>query len=245
MIVSWFSAGVSSAVATKMAIQRFGEVKVIYTHIEDQHEDTMRFIKDCEEWFGIEIEIQQSPLISVENACLQSAYMVSPNGAACTRLLKRRVRKEWELNNLGNEYIWGFDFEERERAGRMSESTPDNVHHFPLIDAGITKKRAHGILRKQGVKRPAMYDMGYPNNNCVGCLRGGMGYWNKIREDFTEVFESRCQLEEKLALIMQGKVGARIFKDFKLRDLTIGRGRDQKVIVPDCGLFCDIDYSSQ
>ena len=39
MIVSWFSAGVSSAVATKLTVEKYGKIKIIYTHIEDQHED--------------------------------------------------------------------------------------------------------------------------------------------------------------------------------------------------------------
>ena len=43
--VSWFSAGVSSAVATKLAIDDIDQI--IYTHIDDQHPDTMRFVKDC------------------------------------------------------------------------------------------------------------------------------------------------------------------------------------------------------
>lgn len=31
-----------------------------------------------------------------------------------------------------------------------------------------------------------MYDLGYANNNCIGCVKGGIGYWNKIRIDFPE-----------------------------------------------------------
>ena len=45
--VSWFSAGVSSAVATKLAIDEIDEI--IYNHIDDHHPDNMRFIEDCEE----------------------------------------------------------------------------------------------------------------------------------------------------------------------------------------------------
>ena len=58
LTVSWFSAGVSSAVATKLEIDRID--RIIYTHIDDQHPDTMRFVKDCEQWFGKEVEILQS-----------------------------------------------------------------------------------------------------------------------------------------------------------------------------------------
>ncbi len=33
-----------------------------------------------------------------------------------------------------------------------------------------------------------MYRLGYVNNNWVGGWKGGMGYWNKIRVDFPDVF---------------------------------------------------------
>ncbi len=46
-MMSWFSAGVSSAAATKLMIKDIDHI--IYIHIEDQHRDTLRFVKDCED----------------------------------------------------------------------------------------------------------------------------------------------------------------------------------------------------
>lgn len=233
MIVSWFSAGVSSAVATKIILNKYPDTRIIYTHVEDQHEDTLRFIDDCEKWFEKKIEILQSPLKSVNNACRQSRFVKGPHGASCSRLLKIRVRKEWEIDN-GNDYVyvWGFDCTEKDRAERVVESNPDNEHYFPLIENNIDKQAAHGILDKAGIKRPVMYDMGYPNNNCIGCIKGGGGYWNKIKQDFPEVFKARCEMERI--------IGGTIFKEFYLDEMPEDYGRDLKVIVPDCGLFCDI-----
>jgi 3'-phosphoadenosine 5'-phosphosulfate sulfotransferase (PAPS reductase)/FAD synthetase len=231
--VSWFSAGVSSAVATKLALNKYGDIKIIYTHIDDQHPDTLRFLKDCEKWFNAEVEILKSELKTVNNACRKASFINSPHGASCSRLLKKRVRKEWEIENGENNiYIWGMDFSEKEknRAKRLVEVMPDNKHIFPLIDAQLTKQDAHGMIEKAGIKRPVMYDMGYPNNNCIGCLKGGMGYWNKIRNDFPDVFQNRIELEEI--------IGGRIFKEFDLKDLPENVGRLQPIIVPDCGLFC-------
>ena len=34
-----------------------------------------------------------------------------------------------------------------------------------------------------------MYKLGYKNNNCIGCVKGQAGYWNKIRKDFPDVFD--------------------------------------------------------
>lgn len=233
MIVSWFSAGVSSAVATKKAIEKYGKIKIIYTHIEDQHEDTLRFIADCAKWFNNPIEINQSKLKSVENACLQTGWVNSPRGAACTSLLKRRIRKEWELDNgTDHIYIWGLDFEEKDRAERLVNKNPYTEHEFPLIESQLTKKEVHGMIERSGIKRPIMYDLGYPNNNCIGCVKGGMGYWNKIRIDFPEVFKKRCEMERKL--------GGKIFKEFYLDELPENLGRELKIIVPDCGLFCEV-----
>lgn len=233
MIVSWFSAGGSSAVATKLALNKYGYVRIIYTHIEDQHPDTFRFLKDCERWFGKEIEINQSPLKSVENACLSASFINSPHGASCSKLLKRRVRKEWQVKNPGRHlYIWGMDATEKDRAERLIESMPEYDHEFPLIDQQLTKSEVHGMLEKAGIERPVMYDMGYPNNNCVGCVKGGMGYWNKIRQDFPDVFKSRCELERK--------IGGKVFKEFYLDELPEHAGRNLKIIVPDCGMFCGV-----
>jgi hypothetical protein len=56
MIISWWSAGVTSAVATKLAIQEFGdEVKPIYFGIDSAHSDNARFKEQCEDWYGCEI----------------------------------------------------------------------------------------------------------------------------------------------------------------------------------------------
>ena len=78
-----------------------------------------------------------------------------------------------------------------------------------------------------------MYDLGYPNNNCVGCVKGGMGYWNKIRKDFPDVFNNRARLERE--------IGATCIKNIYLDELDPNRGNGLKIIVPDCGMFCARD----
>ncbi len=59
MKVSWFSTGVSSFIATYL--ERNNIDKIIYTHINDQHSDTLRFLHDCERALDEEIKILQSP----------------------------------------------------------------------------------------------------------------------------------------------------------------------------------------
>ena len=43
-----------------------------------------------------------------------------------------------------------------------------------------------------------MYRLGYKNNNCIGCVKGQAGYWNKIRVDFPERFAEMAAIEREL-----------------------------------------------
>jgi len=230
--VSSFSAGVSSAVATKLAISDIDVI--IYTHIEDQHPDTLRFVRDCETWFGKPIEILYPEYKSVENACLMASFISGPHGAACSRLLKKRTADQWLMEQFSGvhiRHVWGFDYDEQNRRDRIISALPTQEHLFPLIDRKFRKKNAHQVLKASGIKRPAMYDMGYSNNNCIGCVRGGKGYWNHIRVDFPEVFEARAKLERR--------IGASCVNGTFLDELNPNVGRHSPPIVEECGMFCE------
>lgn len=226
MKVSWFSAGVSSAVATKLS----NPDVIIYIHINDQHPDTMRFITDCEKWFGKEIIRLQHNLKTVEDACRRKGAISFFHYAPCTQYLKKEVRKIWEQQNPGRyTYVWGFDAQETGRIERLRAAMPDHDHEFPLSE--LSKEDCHGLLARAGIKRPAMYELGYPNNNCVGCLKGSKGYWNKIRKDFPEVFAARSAMERRF--------GHSIIKGTFLDELKLNTGRCEP-IMQECGVMCEI-----
>lgn len=234
LTVCWLSAGVSSFVAgwlLKDQVDRY-----IYIDVDDQHEDSMRFIKDCEKVLGKKIEILKSEYSCVENCVrmfngFRNAYT---SFAPCTNWLKKRVRKEWEDKHWEDNitYVWGMDCTEENRAERIKDGMKRYKHIFPLIDEHIDKNSAHAICERLGIARPKMYDLGYNNNNCIGCVKGGMGYWNKIRKDFPEVFEQRAKLERD--------IGHSILKECYLDELEEGRGRMTEVNA-ECDIFCEIN----
>lgn len=236
--VCWVSAGVSSFMSGVLAENID---KWIYIDISDQHPDSLRFVTDCEKAIGQKIEILRSSEYSSVEECVRTfgGFKNHANGfAPCTNWLKKRVRKEWEEKHKGYNltYVWGFDLNEKQRAERTIESNPQAAHEFPLIDKGLSKQEVHGMFERMfDFPRPKMYDMGYPNNNCIGCIKGGMGYWNNIRKDFPDVFESRAKLERE--------VGHAILKDYKgnpifLDELDPNRGNMNTEIFPDCGVMC-------
>lgn len=211
----------------------------IYIDIDDQHPDSIRFVKDCESAIGQKIRILRARDYRCVEDCVRAfgGFRANNGFAPCTNWLKKRVRKEWEAENREYEltYVWGYDGNELNRAEKMVEENPQAKHQFPLIEQGLEKEAVHGLFEHMfQFKRPLMYDLGYPNNNCIGCIKGGMGYWNHIRRDFPEVFESRSKLERM--------VGFSILKDkdgpIYLDELDPDRGDMEIEIFPECGLMC-------
>lgn len=172
MKVCWISAGVSSFIAGYL--ERDSVDKYIYIDIADQHPDSLRFIRDCEKALRKPIEILCSSEYHSVEECVRAFghFRIARSGfAPCTAWLKKRVRKQWEYEHRGADitYVWGMDVEERRRAQNIEDTMTEFHHVFPLIDRQLTKQDCHAMLERIGIKRPAMYDMGYHNNNCIGC----------------------------------------------------------------------------
>ena len=108
----------------------------------------------------------------------------------------------------------------------------DSVNRKTDTREHIGKEEAHEILWASGIKRPAMYNLGYHNNNCVGCIKGGKGYWNKIRVDFPKVFKARAELERW--------AGASCINGVFLDELNPEAGRHDEPINDDCGILCEL-----
>lgn len=234
MKICWISAGISSFIAGYFS--RDTVDKYIYIDVKDQHPDSLRFIRDCEKLLGKRIEIIRScKYLDVEDVARRTGFLNSPYGAPCTGMLKMAVRKEWESEyyqqsgKIDLEYVWGYDVTERRRAAHMIENFPEFKHEFPLIDRNLRKEDAHALAMKLGLRRPLMYDLGYSNNNCIGCVKGGKGYWNKIRKDFPDVFQRRAKLERDL--------GCSCINGCFLDELDPNDGRGG-VVVPECSVFC-------
>lgn len=231
--VCWFSCGASSFLAAWLVRDTVDDI--IYTHVANQHPDSLRFLYDCEKLLNRKITVLQSDYYHDIYDVFRARQLINtPHGAPCTSVLKKAVRKRWECEHPGKYiYVWGFDCTERSRAERLVENMPNVQHEFPLIDNNLTKEDVHGYCQSLGIKRPVMYDLGYNNNNCVGCVKGGMGYWNKIRKDFPEVFDKMASIEREL--------GSTCINGVYLDELDPNRGRQDNIVIPECDIFCQIN----
>lgn len=240
-IVCRFSCGAASAVATKLAIAKYGRERVVITYCDpgSEHPDNPRFLADCERWFGHPITVLKSAEYADTWAIWDTrTFIMNRHGVDCTGLLKRAPT--YEFQQPGDILVFGYTVEERRRAERFREQNFETKLETPLIDAGLTKADCLGMIERAGIELPAMYRLGYHNNNCIGCPKGGMGYWNKIRRDFPEVFERMAAIQRRMGkgsgFWRERDTGERITLD----ELAPDRGSHDDEPNIECSLLCHL-----
>lgn len=230
-ILVWFSCGITSACAAKLATDNFINSEVLYCDtLKHEHPDNLRFMLEVEQWIGKKIKILKShKYTDIFDVFDKTGWLVGPGGARCTTELKRNVREAYQLP--GDIHVFGFSAEETKRIQRFKENNPELHLLFPLADAEMSKQDCANMLLAAGIALPEMYRLGYKNNNCVGCVKGYAGYWNKIRLDFPEVF-ARMAAQER-------KMGVRILEVY-LDELSPNAGRYKSELNIECGPACNL-----
>lgn len=268
-LVCWYSHGAASLVAAKKAIELAPvnhpnhEIVVACIYLENEYHEPERDAH-VEKFLGYPITYLRDEKYgaSVDTVIEKTKYMAGVRGARCTAELKKRVRKEWQ--RFDDVHVFGMTSEEEHRVDRMIDGEPELNIYTPLIDLGMNKRDCFKVMTDAGLELPMMYKLGYMNNNCIGCVKGGTGYWNKIRKDFPEVFERRSRQEylinvalckvsankmrekypEHIALMdadgYEPKVDARGTMRVPLRYLPEDVGSHKDLDIGDCGFVCEV-----
>lgn len=243
-IAVWFSCGAASAVAAKLTLEKYGQnnkISVVNNPIKEEHEDNQRFLKDVEKWLKHPIEFatrSKYPDQSCRDVWEDRRFMSGSMGAPCTLELKKKARQEWEDVNKPDYTVLGFTAEEQKRADRFRLTERDTLL-TPLIDEGYDKQGCFNVLVDAGIELPAIYKLGYPNANCIGCVKAGSAtYWNLVRETFPDVFEQRARQSREIGAKLAYHKGQRVFLDELPAD---AKGRSLKNYDFECGIFCEED----
>lgn len=241
-IAVWFSCGAASAVAAKKTVEKYSSthnIRVLNNPILEEDEDNRRFLKDVEKWIGIKIEIVTSkkyPSASAAEVWAAREFMSGPKGAPCTLELKKYARQEWERENKVDWHVLGFTADEKKRHDRFVLTERSNVLPI-LIDAGITKLDCYSIIQSEGLILPAIYSMGYPNANCIGCVKAtSPTYWTHVRNMHPDVFEKRATQSRDIGAKLVRYKGKRMYLDELPEGAT---GRTMKNMDFECGIFCE------
>ncbi len=240
-IVVWFSCGAASAIALAETIRLYPEcnIRAVNNPVIEEDPDNLRFKNDIAKWLDIEIETAINPDYAHCSAekIWEKGFMSSPHGAPCTKHLKKEARYHWENNNHFDWLVLGFTFDERHRFLNFQATERPNLLGV-LVDQQITKEECFYRLAKAGIKRPAIYERGYPNANCIGCVKAtSPTYWNLVREQDPEVFNRRAEQSRRIGAKLVRHKGDRIFLD-ELPPDAVGSPLETYESF-ECGIFCE------
>lgn len=244
--VCQFSCGAASAVATKITLDEYpGQVDIVNAFLQEEHEDNRRFAADCEAWFGVPITVLRNDQFgaSTIEVWRRRRYIKGPRGAPCSLELKRKLLHAYcEPDDI---QVIGFTSEEQDRFDDLKERFPEIRWKAPLIEKNISKLTCLKIIMRADIEIPEMYNLGYDNANCIGCPKGGQGYWQKIRRDFPERFVQISNLQQEIgpgSHFLQFRSGPRKGERMSLAELPLTKeeaaAEDMKF---NCSFFCDVE----
>lgn len=244
-IVVWFSCGVASAVAAKKAIEIYGKdnkVIIVNTPIKEEHEDNNRFLKDVEKWIKSPIKKAINPKYpnsSIEEIFRERKYMSGIKGAPCTNILKIKARQFFETKINIDYHILGFTLEEWKRQRRFTKAERSN--NIPILSyLLLTKDDCFKELKKANIEIPKIYSFGFPNANCVGCVKSSsVAYWYLVKKHFPKVFQSRDNQSREIGARLLKYKNGRYFLN-EINELPIPKKVDTGSIASDieCSFFC-------
>lgn len=255
-VIAWWSGGVTSAIACKIAIELWGidKVRIVFIDTKNEDEDTYRFMQDCQKWYGKDIEsICNERYIDIKEVWRKYLSLNVAHGAICSSELKREVRVKFLKDNNYSLTVFGFDIGEPKRAKAMTLNYPETNPIYPLLLMGYSKTKCINILSDCGIEIPRAYKLGLNNNNCLntGCVQGGIGYWQMMKIIMPEKFDAMALIEHDLTdkkgqpvtmLKDQGKDGGLVFLKPHpaypfIKDISMMKGRTPKPLM-ECNGFC-------
>lgn len=240
-VLVWWGAGDASTVAADEAIKKYGheKVEVLYCDTsKSEHPDNSRFKVDVEAFLKHPIKVLKSDEFDDIWQVFEKRRFLRDNrtgGAPCTGEMKIAVRHAYQ--QAGDLQIFGFTKDEEKRWIQFGKSFPDVQSEWILKD--ITKMECHEIIRKAGIELPMMYKLGYPNNNCTGCVKAqSVAYWTHIRQDFPEHFGKMSVLERKFNFALNRRTvkGERV--PVFLDEIPPGVRKMKNGLNWECGVLC-------
>jgi 3'-phosphoadenosine 5'-phosphosulfate sulfotransferase (PAPS reductase)/FAD synthetase len=224
----WFSCG-SASFACLWMLKDLPDLTVAYCDTGSEHPDNERFMLDAELACKVNVNVLKNNKYKDHfDVCRKERYLNGVNGARCTVELKKVLRFKYQQPD--DIQVFGYTIDEKHRADRLVKAYPEINARFPLIEKGWNKQDCINLLHRLGIEIPVMYRLGYGNNNCIGCVKGGAGYWNKIRKDFPHKFNEMAQIERE--------VGHSCIKGKFLDELPVDVGVEPKGYEMSCDFIC-------
>lgn len=215
--VVFFSGGEMSWAAGKRAVDKYGveNTTLLFTDTLIEDLDLYRFLQEAADNInrhgGSNISVKQvrledgrTPWEVFDDVGMLGNSRFDP----CSRVLKREPAEAWLTANCDpadTVLVCGIDWTETHRYdGDPKPAHPERRTGFknryaalgwphtwaPMTEAPYLGRREIGEwLKREGIKRARLYEMGFAHNNCGGfCVKAGKGHWAHLLRTLPEVY---------------------------------------------------------
>ena len=233
----WVSQGAASIIAARIELRANPDAILARCETNNEDEDNARFEADCVRWLNTPVTILKSEEYdSVIDVWEGEKFMSSPHGAPCTGFMKIEPRIAFQHPTDVHVFGYTADRGDVNRFERLKANYPELRVKAPLIDAGVTKASALGMLLRAGIEPPRTYAMGFPNANCLqtGCVKAtSPDYWSLFRLRFPDRFAAMAERSRRIGARLTRINDVRIFIDEIPADWPV-----TNPIAPACDFLC-------
>lgn len=182
------SGGLGSAISCLIAFERGLDFEMIFADTLIEDEDLYRFI------WEISLKINK-PLIYLRDGrtpwqvFVDKRFIGNSRTAHCSQILKTNMVRNYldKHAELGDQLVLGMDLSELDRIERAQKNWSPRPVMSLLNELKCWRPQWDDILARWNIKKPRLYDYGFPHNNCGGmCVRAGLKQFATLLANFRD-----------------------------------------------------------
>lgn len=231
--VIYFSGGSGSWAAAKRVIAQHGteSVTLLFADTKTEDCDLYRWLDDAEKNLGVPIT-RLSEGRDVWQVFRDERYIGNSRVDPCSRVLKREILDKWRDTNCTPEnsiHYVGYDWSEGHRVAKLIKYVAPWRYEFPMLERPLmTKAGMLEWMRREGLRPPRLYEMGFEHNNCGGfCVKAGHAQFRHLLKMLPERYAYHEAQEESLRQIVGNYSVLRDRENGESKTLTLRQFRER------------------
>lgn len=207
------SGGLASAANALLAYESGEPFVMWFADTSAEDDDLHRFLYDIE-------KLNIGPMVRLRDGrdpwdvFVDEEYIGNSRTAPCSRILKTDlIEKNLHLFAAPTDpIVIGFSFDEDERHLRAAKRWAPRPVRSLIAERRLSGQAVEELVcGRYGIKKPRLYEMGFPHNNCSGaCPRAGQGQFALLLDRRPAVYAKAEQRNEWARRIITARAKMRI-----------------------------------
>ncbi len=213
MLINSISGGLASAANAILSHESGEPYMMVFADTTEEDDDLYRFLYDIERTLG-------KPIVRLKDGrdtwsvFVDEEYIGNSRTAPCSRILKTEpvMRFANLVTRITDPIVIGFGWDEDERQARAVKNWSPRPVRSLIAEQRLSQWHIEQLVCvKYGIRKPRLYDMGFPHNNCGGkCPRAGQGQFALLLDKRPALYAKHEQRNEWARAAIAAKVALRI-----------------------------------